>query len=126
MISLQKYGFSTFPVVDNTGKLLGLLSSVTVRERYSRKKVAETMLPREKLFTIDEKKIGKDPIAVADKFFSQNMGIHKLLVVDSQDRLRGLFTLSDIERIIDETRASFRPARDSSCRLVLWSCNFHC
>jgi IMP dehydrogenase len=40
------------------------------------------------------------------------------LVVDDQDRLRGLFTLSDVERIIQERNAQFKPARDAGFRLV--------
>ena len=46
------------------------------------------------------------------------MGIHKLLVVDQQDRLRGLYTLSDIERIMGENRNNLKPARDSKFRLL--------
>ena len=38
------------------------------------------------------------------------MGIHKLLVVDKEDRLRGLYTLSDIERIMEESREHVKPA----------------
>src|SRR4029077_6513173 len=62
--------------------------------------------------------LGRDPIARADKFFNDRPGIHKLLVVDDQDRLRGLFTLSDIERINAERNAQFKPARDAHFRLV--------
>ena len=46
------------------------------------------------------------------------MGIHKLLVVDKNDHLRGLYTLSDIERIIDESNHHHKPARDDSFRLL--------
>ena len=46
------------------------------------------------------------------------MGIHKLLVVDDEDHLRGLFTLSDIERIDAESHQSVKPARDNHFRLM--------
>ncbi|MDB6152302.1 MAG: dehydrogenase, partial [Chthoniobacteraceae bacterium] len=44
--------------------------------------------------------------------------IHKLLVVDDDDHLRGLFTASDIERILHERLSPLKPARDSSFRLL--------
>ena len=46
------------------------------------------------------------------------MGIHKLLVVDEEDRMRGLYTLSDIERIMDESSDHLKPSRDSNFRLL--------
>ena len=61
----------------------------------------------------------KDPIKAADKFFSANVGINKMLVVDREDRLRGLVTASDVERITGETRSRRKPARDSQFRLVV-------
>ena len=76
------------------------------------------MLPRDKVFTICESEVGDDPIATADKFFSNHMGIHKLLVVDQQDRMRGLYTLSDIERIMDESSDHLKPSRDEKFRLL--------
>jgi IMP dehydrogenase len=68
--------------------------------------------------TIHKKELGRDPIARADKFFTDHPGIHKLLVVDDQDRLHGLFTMSDIERISQERNAQFKPARDAQFRLI--------
>src|SRR6185369_7912007 len=59
-----------------------------------------------------------DPIARADKFFTERPGIHKLLVVDDDDQLRGLFTMNDVERIQQERKAQFKPARDAQFRLV--------
>ena len=38
--------------------------------------------------------------------------------MDDEDRLRGLFTLSDIERITQEKAAPLKPARDAQFRLV--------
>jgi IMP dehydrogenase len=41
-----------------------------------------------------------------------------LLVIDDENNLRGLFTMSDIEQIMQERNAQFRPARDSRFRLI--------
>jgi IMP dehydrogenase len=118
LIEQKKFGFSTFPVVDEKGKLVGLLSSHVVKPRYAKRKVAEALTPREQVHTINQKELGKDPIARADKFFTEHLGIHKLLVVDDKDHLRGLITVSDVERITQERRAQFKPARDAGFHLV--------
>jgi IMP dehydrogenase len=117
-IADRGYGFSTFPVVDENNKLLGLLPGRVVKPRYASRLVSEGMTPRDQIYTLLEKEITKDPIKVADKFFTEHMGIHKLLVVDDEDRLRGLFTLSDIERIESESHQSVKPARDDHFRLI--------
>ena len=117
-IEKRRFSFSTFPVVDGAGKLAGLLPGYVVKRRYASRKVAEVQTPRGQVQTINKKELGNDPIARADKFFTAHPGIHKLLVVDDQDRLRGLFTLSDVERISQERNAQFKPARDSHFRLL--------
>jgi IMP dehydrogenase len=118
LIEQKKFAFGTFPVVDEKGKLVGLLSGHVVKPRYAKKKVSEALTPRSQVHTINQKELGKDPIARADKFFNEHLGIHKLLVVDDKDYLRGLITLSDVERITQERAAQFKPARDSHFRLV--------
>jgi IMP dehydrogenase len=118
MIEERKFAFGTFPVVDEKGKLVGLLSGHVVKPRYAKRKVADALTPRAQVHTITQKELGKDPIARADKFFTEHLGIHKLLVVDDKDNLRGLFTMSDIERITQERRAQFKPARDANFHLV--------
>jgi IMP dehydrogenase len=105
-------------VVDEKGVLTGLLSGTVVRHRYAGKSVAEAMIPRAQVVTLKEEELGDNAVAAADLYFSQHMGINKLLVVDAQDRLRGLFTLSDIERITEESSSHTRAARDSKFRLV--------
>ena len=117
LINEKSFQFRTFPIVDEKGKLLGLLPGRVVKSRYSQKKVTEGMLARDEVFTIKSSEVGDDPIAAADKFFSDHIGIHKLLVVDDKDRLQGLYTLSDIEQIIGENNEHLRPARDESFRL---------
>lgn len=114
----KNYVFRTFPVVGADGKLLGLLPGPVVKPRYASRKVTDAMTPRAQIRTINQRDLGKDPIQTADRFFNENMGIHKLLVVDEEDRLHGLFTLSDIERIIEEARADVKPARDDRFRLL--------
>jgi len=118
LIEKKHFAFSTFPVVDGQGQLIGLLPGHVVKERYARRKVIEALTPRNQVHTINKKELGRDPIAKADRFFTDHPGIHKLLVVDDQDRLHGLFTMSDVERIVQERNAQFKPARDALFRLV--------
>lgn len=117
-IKSRGFGFSTFPVVDETSKLLGLLPGRAVKPRYADRKVSEAMTPRDEVYTLNEKEIRENPITVADSFFTRHLGIHKLLVVDDHDHLHGLFTLSDIERIMEESQRSLKPARDKNFRLM--------
>src|SRR5262249_51211157 len=105
-------------VVDGDGKLAGLLPSHVVKPRYAKRKVAEALTPRPQVHVVQKRELDADPIAKADKFFTDHPGIHKLLVVDEEDRLHGLFTLSDVERITQERNAQFKPARDAHFRLV--------
>ncbi len=118
LIEEKRYAFSTFPIVDEKDRLIGLLPGHVVKRRYAAKKVTEAMTPRAEVRTIRERELGTDPIASADKFFNDHIGIHKLLVVDDEDRLRGLFTLSDIERITQDTALQMKPARDGKFRLL--------
>ena len=118
LIEQKKFGFSTFPVVDAKGIFVGLLSGHVVKPRYATKKVSEALTPRAQVHTITKKELGKDPIARADKFFTEHIGIHKLIVLDEDDHLLGLITMSDVERITQERKAQFKPARDAQFRLI--------
>lgn len=117
-IARKNFGFSTFPVVDENNHLLGLLSGRCVKERYREHTVREAMSPRAEVYTLPESAIRENPIEAADRFFTDHIGINKLLIVDEQDRLCGLFTLSDIERIEDEATRIVKPARDDRFRLM--------
>ncbi|MBL9199665.1 MAG: IMP dehydrogenase, partial [Opitutaceae bacterium] len=117
-IAAKNFSFSTFPVVDADGKLAGLLSGNVVKERYKSKNVADVMTPRAQLATEKHRAVAKDPIKAADAFFNAHVGINKMLVVDDSDRLRGLVTASDVERITAESKSRRKPARDGDFRLV--------
>ena len=118
LIETKRYSFSTFPVVGDDRKLVGLLSGNVLKPRYAAKQVTSALVPRDQVQTILESQLGADPIAIADQFFTDHPGINKLLVVDDNDELHGLFTLSDIERITTEKLSQFRPARDNHFRLL--------
>jgi IMP dehydrogenase len=118
MIEQRHFSFLTFPVVDARGRLVGLLPGSIVKERYRVKKVTEAMTPRARLIVAQERDLGGDPIKYADTFFSEHIGINKMLVVDDQDCLRGLVTSTDVERIIGEAKSRRKPSRDTHFRLV--------
>lgn len=118
IIQQRRFEFSTFPVVDENGQLAGLLPGNVVKDRYKSRKVAEVMTPRQQLKTADEKRMAANPIKEADRFFNEHIGIHKILVVDKNDRLKGLITSSDVERITRESKSRRKPARDAQFRLV--------
>ena len=118
LVSDRNFRFRTFPVVDKDNKLVGLLPGAIVKDRYASMSVEKAMTPRKDVFTVSQSQLGADPIAVADAFFDEHFGVHKLLVVDDDDKLRGLFTLSDIERISEERSSPRTNARDSKFRLL--------
>jgi len=65
LIEQRRFEFRTFPVVERSGKLIGLLPGSTVRERYRAKKVAEAMVPRSEIRTVHESALQPDPIKAA-------------------------------------------------------------
>jgi IMP dehydrogenase len=119
LVEVKKYGFRTFPVLDAAGKLVGLLPGSAVRERYKARSVAQAMTPRGELLTLNARQLQPDPIKAADAFFTEHVGIHKMLVVDDHDHLRGLVTFSDVDRIMTDSKSRRKPARDADFRLVV-------
>src|SRR5712675_3495394 len=70
LIEKRRFAFSTFPVVDGGGKLVGLLPGHVVKHRYAKRKVVEALTPRQQVHAINRKELGRDPIAAADRFFT--------------------------------------------------------
>ena len=107
------YNFSTFPVLDESWKLKGLLGWKSVKERYSNSWVMDMMLPLEDIHHVTEQELWNDPIKYADSFFNKNKWINKLLIVDNNGEFKWLITESDISKIQAEKNSAIKPTRDN-------------
>ncbi len=98
------------PIVDNGGKLVGILTNRDLRfEDNPKKKVSEAMT-KENLFTAPE---GTD-LKKAEQLFKKTK-VEKLPIIDKQGRLTGLFTYSDILKLRSHPNA----VKDSFGRLLV-------
>jgi IMP dehydrogenase len=98
------------PIVDNAGKLVGILTNRDLRfETDVKKKVSEAMT-KDNLFLAPE---GTD-LKKAEELFKKTK-VEKLPIVDKQGRLKGLFTYSDILKLKSHPNA----VKDSFGRLLV-------
>ncbi len=119
LITKKKYDFRSFPVVHEGGVLAGLLSGRVVKELYASEPVATAMTPSDQLITVNQRDMTHDLVRQATGFFTANIGITKMLIVNDENQLRGLITISDIEQLLSEAKARRKPSRDSSFRLIV-------
>ncbi len=106
---MAENGFSGFPVIDENGRLEGMVTGRDVRylDRPDAK-VADVMTPSGKLVSAP----ANTSLEQARRILYQNR-IEKLPLVDGEGRLAGLITGSDIEKRITFTNA----AKDSNGQL---------
>ncbi|OIO75131.1 MAG: IMP dehydrogenase [Zetaproteobacteria bacterium CG1_02_53_45] len=103
-------GFSGFPVLNNDGKVCGIITNRDIRfERDPNSKVAEMMTPRDRLVSVEH---GVDLETCKDLFRLHR--IEKLPVVDAEGRLQGMVTVRDIEK----ASANPKAVRDDLGRLL--------
>ena len=104
----DELGISGFPVIDG-GKVLGIVTGRDLRfeTRYD-VKVREIMTPRERLITVNEGASAAEAKALLNKH-----KLERLLIIDDQDRLKGLITVKDITKQTTFPNA----ARDADGRL---------
>jgi IMP dehydrogenase len=106
----DELGFSGFPVLDNDGKVCGIVTNRDIRfERDPNRKVADMMTPRERLVSVEQ---GVDLDTCKDLF--RHHRIEKLPVVDGDGRLQGMVTVRDIEK----STANPNAVRDDLGRLL--------
>ena len=107
---MRKYKIGGIPVVDDQGKLVGILTNRDLRfEKNYSKKVSELMT-KENLVTAP---VGTDLDSARD--ILQQHKIEKLPVVDNNNTLVGLITYKDIMKVKDYPNA----CKDSFGRLVV-------
>jgi len=105
-----EHGFSGFPVLNNDGKVCGIVTNRDIRfERDPGKKVAEMMTPIDRLVTVHH---GVE-LDACKELFRQHR-IEKLPVVDDDGRLVGMVTVRDIEK----SKAFPNAVRDDLGRLL--------
>jgi IMP dehydrogenase len=98
------------PIIDKTGKLVGILTNRDLRfEDNPKKKVSEVMT-KENLYTAPE---GTD-LKKAEQLFKKTK-VEKLPIVNKQGKLTGLFTYSDILKLKSHPNA----VKDAFGRLVV-------
>ena len=104
----DELGISGFPVIDQ-GRVVGIVTGRDLRfeTRYD-VAVREIMTPRERLITVHE---GASP-EQAKQLLNKHK-LERLLVIDAQDRLKGLITVKDITKQTTFPNA----ARDEAGRL---------
>ena len=96
----KKYKISGLPVVDNL-KVVGIVTNRDLRfEDNLKQAVKNVMTPRSKLVTVNEGAT-KDEIM---RLLHQHR-IERLLVIDSEDHLKGLITVKDIQKSSDHPYA---------------------
>lgn len=108
MNSMDRYKISGVPVIDETGRLVGILTNRDLRFQNSLDLPVSDLMTRENLVTVDE----GISIEEAKKKLHEHR-IEKLLVVDKQNYLKGLITVKDILKMSTYPCA----AKDSRGRL---------
>ncbi|WP_386689793.1 MULTISPECIES: IMP dehydrogenase [unclassified Lonepinella] len=90
----KKNGFASFPVVDNADNLVGIITGRDVRFVSDHSKtIAEFMTPKERLVTVKEN-------AKREEIFGlmHEHRVEKVLVLDANDKLKGMITLKDYQK----------------------------
>ena len=91
----KRYNFSGFPIIDETGLLIGIITSRDI------KFVREFTVPVEDAMTMNliTAPVGTTLIEAFEKMLKNRVG--KLPIVDGQGRLAGLYSFADVKSLIE-------------------------
>lgn len=96
----RKHKFSGLPVIENM-KVVGIVTNRDLRfETNLKQPVKNVMTPRERLITVSEGASKKEIMGLLHQH-----RLERLLVIDKQDRLKGLITVKDIQKSTDHPNA---------------------
>lgn len=90
---MDKYGVSGFPVVENSGKLVGILTNRDLRFETRMDIAVSEIMTRKNLITV-----ALGTTLEQAKAILQKHRVEKLLVVDKKFMLKGLITVKDIQK----------------------------
>lgn len=90
---MARENISGFPVTENGGKLVGILTNRDLRFLKDTSVTVSTVMTKDRLITVPESVTTDEA-----KVLLQKYRIEKLLVVDKNNRLTGLLTVKDIEK----------------------------
>jgi len=105
---MEKYRISGVPIVEENGRLVGILTNRDLRFETRRNLPVAEVMPNENLVTV---RVGTT--LEQAKAILQRHRIEKLLVVDDSYKIKGLITVKDIQKAIKYPNA----AKDSLGRL---------
>lgn len=106
---MGKYKISGVPICDNDGKLVGIITNRDLRFEVDFDKKIKESMTCENLITAPEGTTLEQAQEILRKY-----KIEKLPIVDSENRLKGLITIKDIEKAVRYPNA----AKDSNGRLL--------
>ena len=96
----RKHKFSGLPVIENM-KVVGIVTNRDLRfETNLKQPIMNVMTPRDRLITVNEGASKKEIIGLLHQH-----RLERLLVIDKQDRLKGLITVKDIQKSTDHPDA---------------------
>jgi IMP dehydrogenase len=107
---MREYHISGVPIVDDSGKLLGIVTNRDLRFEDDLSQRVDSIMTREELITVPQ----GTTLDHARNVFKQHK-VEKLLVVDSSYRLTGLITIKDLQKRMDFPNA----AKDNLGRLLV-------
>jgi IMP dehydrogenase len=107
---MQKYKISGVPIVDKSGKLVGILTNRDLRFETNFDQPISNVMTKENLVTAPE----GTTLAQAQQILGKHR-IEKLPIVDKNFKLKGLITIKDIEKATQYPSA----AKDQNGRLLV-------
>ncbi len=91
---MQQHKISGVPITDDDGRLRGILTRRDLRFLESNQLRLEEVMTKENLVTASE----NTSLEEADRILTKNK-VEKLLLVDEENRLKGLITIKDIDKL---------------------------
>lgn len=93
----SKYDFTTFPVTDSDGRLVGMVTNHQIKRSHPDDMVVDKMVP------LNELTVVTNPIDIREAHkIMLDKNINTLPIVDENDVVTGMFLFSDTQRIVEE------------------------